>query len=334
VSSKFEADIILDLVGIENYFGPENFTLIRCDEEYDCEDCKPQEKEGKLIWKQVPLEIPCKPTRFRVKELNEDTTIPPVELNDLENDIRYKLKRPETNSIVLVESKQSNTCDPHCDPHELETNQTIGFLPSNCAKEHECLIMRKRKKPEPIAAIENKCIVVNKKGKGTELYKFSVRPKLGRKVGKESGEIDIDPSEKEVDRIDGQPHQWLKRNQLTQAENERVCSITDPCVLPVESDTNATGHLPTDQTVLKKLMIVQVVLVTLLLIILFPEFLKLVYPTKFSAPEGVGIEEGVMTFTWLPAEMKHWVAKYFRISCSGFVNVVLFILLIIGIFLA
>jgi len=315
VSSKFEADIILDLVGLENYLGPENFTLIRCDEEYDCEDCKPQEKEGKLIWKQVPLEIPCKPTRFRVKELNEDTTIPPVELNDLENDIRYKLTRPETNSIVLVESKQSNTCDPHCDPHELETNQTIGFLPSNCAEEHECLITRKREKPESIAATENKCIVVNRKGKGTEPYKVSVRPKLGRKIGKESGEIDIDPSEKEVDRIDGQPHQWLKRNQLTQAENERVCSITDPCVLPVESDTNTTGRLPTDQTVkqLKQLQVAMVVLVLLLvlLIILFSVFWKHVYPTE---GEGVGIEKGV----------------YFRISIFGFVYVVLFILLVIG----
>jgi hypothetical protein len=327
VSSKFEADIILDLVGIENYFGPENFTLIRCDEEYDCEDCKPQEKEGKLIWKQVPLEIPCKPTRFRVKELNEDTTIPPVELKDLENDIRYKLKRPETNSIVLVESKQSNTCDPHCDPHELETNQTIGFLPSNCAKEHECLITRKREKPELIAATENKCIVV---GKGTEPYKCSVRPKLGRKIGKESGEIDIDPSEKEVDRIDGQPHQWLKRNQLTQAENERVCSITDPCVLPVESDANTTGHLPTYQTVLKLLMVAMALLVALLVALLFPGFLKpgflkLFYPTKFSAPEGVGIEEGVAEEA---AEMKHWVL------CSVFVLVVLFILPIIGFSLA
>jgi len=228
--SKSEVNIILDLKGEQH----ENFSLERCDELYDCEYCKPVTKEGKLIWKKVPLEIPCKPTRFRVKEVNENLTIESVSLDDLAEDPSYyKPSQPNSDRIILVESKHPNEGEHKNDPSKWKSKQTVEFLPSNCAQEHMCQWTQGRKKGTKTPT-GNKCVFEFQK---TARYRVSVIAKLGRKETLPSGEIEVNAAEWEYEKDGKEPKRWLRDNLQIQKKNERDCAA-DPCVLAFED--NAT----------------------------------------------------------------------------------------------
>lgn len=179
------------------------------------------------------LTPPCKPTPFRIKELNETVRVNNVSLTELAEDDRYKLQRPETNSIILVESKQFGK--PKTAGWKSE--QTVEFLPSSCAQEHECHWTQGEQEQEPITANKNKCIF---RLKETTRYRVRVIAKLGNKKNEESGEIEINPTEREKEE-DGEHKQWLKESRMKQAENEQ---IKDPCVLAIQNNNDVSDPCP------------------------------------------------------------------------------------------
>ena len=236
VTDLTQVNVIFNKTGINQ----ETFSLFICDDKLPY-PFKPNNNDTtKLIWNKVPLREPyCLPTRFRIKETNDNVTVTGGTRDELRH-ASIAPDRPDSKRIVRTASK------PHFDTDKRHNSfwskQSIEFLPSYCAERHECVWSWNLTASKPPTKSENATgNTCSHEFETNEKFNVQVIAKLGEK-SRESAEINMstaDPEcndrKKTCDANDDELSIWMKNSIIIQEANRNDIEKNDTCVLGPES---------------------------------------------------------------------------------------------------